>query len=320
VSVDRTGGKTPFPGTKKSPAETLVWPPLQSDIDAIEVIDLGAPDFAPPREPASAVIVRRVREPVDCVPFVHEHELLPPPPVHVPVRRYVRLSLVFASLALVELVTFIKHPDDPGGTRAVAATHAVAPAVTAPLTHTVVEAAERSPAATPVESQPGRPVPRAEAEPDPRPAPRARGPLPPHDRPRASIQPSTRGVPGTRRETLRSAPDGPPTAEGTTAENTPAPVLDAPGIQTPAYVPPQSLTELRPKRIPTPFPAPRGSRTRLELVIDERGAVTSARVTASGAEYYDQALLASARSWRFKPALRDGHPTRAVYNVDVEIP
>jgi TonB family protein len=312
VSVDRTGEKAPFPGGKKAPAETLVWPPLQSDIDAIEVIDLGAPDYAPPREPAAAVIVRP-RDPVDCVPIVHGHEFLPHPPVHVPARRYLQLALVFASLALVEFVTFIKHPDDIGGTRA-AASHAAAPAVTAPLTHTVVEAAGRPPAATHVESQPGRPVPRA--EPVPRPAPRARGPLPPHDRPRASIQPPT----GTRRDTARSAPAGPLAAEGTTAENTPAPVVDAPGVQTPAYVPPQSLTELRPKRIPTPFPAPRGSRTRLELVIDERGAVTSARVTASGAEYYDQALLASARSWRFKPALRDGHPTRAVYNVDVEIP
>jgi TonB family protein len=259
------------------------------------------------------------REPVDCVPFVHEQALLPIPPVHVPARRGVlRLSLVFASLALVELVTFIKHPGDLAGTRAAASTDASSPAVTAPLTQPIVEATGPSPAATRVESQPGRPVP--DAEPVPRPALRARGPLPPHDRPRGSIQSSSRGVPGTRREQPRSASDRPPATEGVTADNAPAPPVEAPGVHTPAYVPPQSLSQLRPKRIPTPFPAPRGSRTRLELVIDERGAVTSARVTASGAEYYDQALLASARSWRFKPALRDGHPTRAVYNVDVEIP
>lgn len=48
----------------------------------------------------------------------------------------------------------------------------------------------------------------------------------------------------------------------------------------------------------------------LELVIDARGAVTEARAL-SGEWPFREAALVAARSWRFAPALRDGHPAAA---------
>lgn len=51
----------------------------------------------------------------------------------------------------------------------------------------------------------------------------------------------------------------------------------------------------------------------LRVELDEAGAVAAARVaTGSGHARLDEAALAAVRSWRCRPALRDGRPIRAM--------
>ena len=46
----------------------------------------------------------------------------------------------------------------------------------------------------------------------------------------------------------------------------------------------------------------------LEMIIDEKGRVASARLTQSVHPLYDQRLLAAARRWQYKPATKEGKP------------
>ena len=55
----------------------------------------------------------------------------------------------------------------------------------------------------------------------------------------------------------------------------------------------------------------------VEVVVDENGGVESARLVESLADFYDAGLLEAARSWRFKPAERNGRPVK--YRKLVEI-
>jgi TonB family protein len=84
-------------------------------------------------------------------------------------------------------------------------------------------------------------------------------------------------------------------------------------------VPPRAIATELPRRLPTPFPVARGSHTSLELVIDDSGRVSSARVSSSSTTYFDAPLLAAAKQWRFEPARVGGQPTRAVYTIDIPL-
>jgi TonB family protein len=55
----------------------------------------------------------------------------------------------------------------------------------------------------------------------------------------------------------------------------------------------------------------------LELVIDEAGAVTSAVVGKSIHPTYDGQLVNTARTWKFRPAMKDGVPVK--YRMTIEI-
>ena len=48
----------------------------------------------------------------------------------------------------------------------------------------------------------------------------------------------------------------------------------------------------------------------VEVVIDEQGAVIAAKIAASINGFYDAVLLDSARTWRYRPATKDGRPVR----------
>jgi TonB family protein len=87
-----------------------------------------------------------------------------------------------------------------------------------------------------------------------------------------------------------------------------------------SFEPARALERPRPRRVPSPFPTPRGSHTLLELTIDEHGRVASARVARSGAASYDGPLLAAVRSWRFTPARSGGRAIPSTQTVDVRIP
>ena len=48
----------------------------------------------------------------------------------------------------------------------------------------------------------------------------------------------------------------------------------------------------------------------IRIVVNEQGAVESARIVDSVSDTYDPLLLAAARDWRFKPARRNGRDVK----------
>ena len=56
----------------------------------------------------------------------------------------------------------------------------------------------------------------------------------------------------------------------------------------------------------------------LEVLVDERGLVESARVRRSSDPVFEGAAVEAARLYRFAPALRDGHVVRCRTDVTVE--
>ena len=48
----------------------------------------------------------------------------------------------------------------------------------------------------------------------------------------------------------------------------------------------------------------------IEVVVDESGAVTDARIYLSVNRIYDNVLLESAKHWRYKPAAKDGRAVK----------
>jgi len=84
----------------------------------------------------------------------------------------------------------------------------------------------------------------------------------------------------------------------------------------PNVIPPVALNQTLP-----PFPGqvliPRTGK--LEVVIDESGAVESAVMSTSVMIAYDRLALAAARSWRFQPATVDGKPVKYRKVVQISI-
>lgn len=75
----------------------------------------------------------------------------------------------------------------------------------------------------------------------------------------------------------------------------------------PSWVPPRLTNGADPR-------TPQGV---LEVIIDEQGAVTSARVIQSFHPVYDAQLVKAAMSWKYKPARRGGTPVRSAKVVNV---
>src|SRR5262245_59291121 len=57
----------------------------------------------------------------------------------------------------------------------------------------------------------------------------------------------------------------------------------------------------------------------IEVAIDENGRVTSAAVQQSVHPRYDEKLLAMARTWKYKPATRNGIPTASIKVVEIQL-
>jgi TonB family protein len=57
----------------------------------------------------------------------------------------------------------------------------------------------------------------------------------------------------------------------------------------------------------------------IEVTIDENGRVTSAALRQSVHPLYDEKLLAMARTWKYKPATRNGIPTSALKVVEIRL-
>jgi protein TonB len=99
----------------------------------------------------------------------------------------------------------------------------------------------------------------------------------------------------------------------------PPPPPAAPRIYTggeTGVVPPVAVNQVLP-----PFPGqviiPRSGK--LEVVIDEIGAVESATMTGSVSQSYDQVVLAATKNWRYKPATLNGMPVKFRKTVQISI-
>ena len=80
-------------------------------------------------------------------------------------------------------------------------------------------------------------------------------------------------------------------------------------FQPPPTVPPALLTLVR-----------RLHRTStIDVVINERGTVDDVIVKQPVTPAYDRLIVAAARTWRYKPALKDGVPTKFVSTVLINV-
>jgi tetratricopeptide (TPR) repeat protein len=105
-------------------------------------------------------------------------------------------------------------------------------------------------------------------------------------------------------------PVAPPVAMETPAAASPA----APAIYSTTdkdVTPPVEILRTLPRWVP-PNPVARRSTFRgiVEVVVDERGAVESAAIRQSVTPLYDPDLLTTAKTWKFRPALRLGKPVK----------
>jgi TonB family protein len=334
MSTERPSNHQPLDGS-----EELVWPPSDADIEDIQVIDLGPVQAAAVAQPfAHAVEGQSLQSQSPSVESstpalrpsgVSAWLTFPAQPsalvvasevaadrarAHGTFRYWRGLCALGLGLMLLEMSVF--HAPDSLPERD-------APALP-----------ERNTSPDPIT------VPDSVGARDPDRASPQHAPLPAIDQPLAPVQPAA----GTKATVTRAATPRPMRATasrrgvrlhamGSMAQQrrqrVQSPALharpaDEPSVQqelstSAELVPPRPIDEWRPRRIPAPFPSPRGAQTSLELVIDEAGRVASARVAASGAAYYDAALLAAARGWRFEPARVGGRPTRATFTMGIPV-
>ena len=118
-----------------------------------------------------------------------------------------------------------------------------------------------------------------------------------------------------------AAPPPPPPVPAVTAP----PVAPAPSIPMPPRIynageanvmPPVAINQVLPA-FPGQVLIPRNGK--IEVVIDETGAVESATMTSSVTSTYDNLALTAARSWRFRPATVDGTPVKFRKVVQITI-
>jgi hypothetical protein len=74
---------------------------------------------------------------------------------------------------------------------------------------------------------------------------------------------------------------------------------------------------MRPQ-LPT-LPAPTARTSYYEILVDENGAAASVKVISPVRRYYDGMLVAAAKAWTFKPAVRDGRPVKYWIRVPINV-
>jgi TonB family protein len=104
--------------------------------------------------------------------------------------------------------------------------------------------------------------------------------------------------------TAPAQPVSPATGSDDVSRLSPPVVISQP---LPRWIPPQSID------------ARAGFKGLIEVTIDENGTVTSARLKQSVHPLYDDKLLAMARTWKYKPAMRDGVPAPSVKIVQIHL-
>jgi TonB family protein len=342
MSTERPSRHRPLDGSPE-----LVWPPSEADIEAIQVIDLGPvqPSVA---QPFTHVVEGQSPERQSLI----VESLTPRPPSAI-----VSTQSAFPAQpsAALEVASVVANQARAQGTlrywRGLCALGLGLMLLEMSVFHAPDSLPERNRSALPERNTSPDPVtvPDLVRARDPDRASPQHAPLPAVDQPLAPMQPAA----GTKAAVTRAATLRPMRSAGsrrhprhhvigslsqprgqrvssvecdTRAADElnvgPGPTrgLCASEMSTPAeLVPPRPIDDWRPRRVPAPFPSPRGAQTSLELVIDEAGRVASARVASSGAAHYDAALLAAARGWRFEPARVAGRPTRATVIMGVPV-
>jgi hypothetical protein len=81
------------------------------------------------------------------------------------------------------------------------------------------------------------------------------------------------------------------------------------GVEPPAFVYPQMPSE---PRGDTPL-----TDSHIEVMVDEQGRVVQVRLRSTDASLNDRMIVAAAKAWQFRPALKDGQPVPYVLQVPV---
>lgn len=124
----------------------------------------------------------------------------------------------------------------------------------------------------------------------------------------------------TTADPLAAAP--PATAESSVAQS--AAVVDAPPDRASegsfGFTPPVVISQPIPRWTPPNTVDRRsGFKGLIEVTIDENGNVMSATLQQSVHPLYDEKLLAMARTWKYRPATRNGVPTSSVKIVAIQL-
>jgi TonB family protein len=105
-----------------------------------------------------------------------------------------------------------------------------------------------------------------------------------------------------------------PTATGVDRKPEPARIYTG---EDAGIVPPVIVSRRTPIWTPNEIEKRKEFRGVLELVVDEAGNVAAAGLQNSIHPTYDRQLIAAARTWKFRPAMKDGVPVK--YRVTIEI-
>lgn len=82
---------------------------------------------------------------------------------------------------------------------------------------------------------------------------------------------------------------------------------------------PVPLSQSMPQWSPTGADARRSFTGELEVIIDERGSVSAARLRQPVHPTYDDVIVRQARSWKYRPATREGVPTRFLRVIRIQL-
>ena len=134
----------------------------------------------------------------------------------------------------------------------------------------------------------------------------------------AMASPPVTPVPQTDDRAAPPSPPPAPQADDSAAPSTPDATPIATGIDA-TVTPPIAVFQPMPLWTPRPAEARQEFRGTLEITIDENGSVTSANLASSVHPRYDPGLLNAARTWRFKPAMKDGAPTRYLQVMEIRL-
>jgi len=144
---------------------------------------------------------------------------------------------------------------------------------------------------------------KAASVPPPAPAPVAAAPPPPAAAPAAAASAPAPAAPKTIAPLVDGSPNAPILVRSQDSITPPVPIFQ----QLPQWVP----TKLADRAM-----AFSGT---LVITIDERGNVSSAEIQRSIHPQYDAELLRIAKTWRFKPAMRNGAPTTFEKIVEIQL-